>query len=225
MKDQIQESITWFGEPITKKPATPANKNLFVVSTNSPELDPKKSDTFHSVVQKLLYITKRVRPDIETVISFLCTRVSKSTLEDWMKLQRVLAFLKHTIDNIRIIGADSLQNIFTWVDSAYGVHDIDLRSHTGGSMSMGTGTIHTRSTKEKLNVKSSMEAELVATSEYMPYNVWIRKFLGAQGYDIQDNLLFQDNQSSIKMEVNGRRSCTGNSCHVNICHFFCQRYD
>ena len=82
MKDQIQESITWFGEPITKKPATPANKNIFVISANSPELDPNKSDTFHSVVQKLLYITKRARPDIETAISFLCTRVSKSTLED-----------------------------------------------------------------------------------------------------------------------------------------------
>ena len=92
MKDQIQESIAWFGEPINEKPATPANKNLFVISANSPELDPNKSNIFHSVVQKLLYITKRARPDIETEIYFLCTRVSKSTLEDWMKLRRVLLF-------------------------------------------------------------------------------------------------------------------------------------
>ena len=150
----------------------------------------------------------------------MCTRVSKSTQEDWAKLRRVLAFLQHTIDDIRVIGAHSLQDIYTWIDSAYGVHNVDLRSHTGGSMSMGTGTIHTRSTKQKLNVKSSTEAELVGTSEYMPYNVWIRNFFGAQGYDIQDNILFQDNQSAIKMEVNGRRSCTGNSCHINIRHFF-----
>ena len=45
-------------------------------------------------------------------------------------------------------------------------------------------------------------------------------FLHEQGYDIKDNVLFQNNQSSIKMETNGRRSCTGNSRHVNIKHYF-----
>ena len=176
MKDQVKEAITWFGEPITKKPVLPANKNLFVISMNSPELDSEKSDIFHSVVQKLLYIIKRARPGIETAILFLCTRVSKSTHDDWMKLCRVLGFLQHAINNTRIIGANSLQDVFTWVDSTYGVHNADLPSHTGGSMLMGTRAIHTRSTKQKLNVKSSTEAEIVTTSKFMPYNVWIRFF-------------------------------------------------
>ena len=42
----------------------------------------------------------------------------------------------------------------------------------------------------------------------------------SQGYKIEDNILFQDNQSTIKMETNGRRSCIGNSRHVNIRYFF-----
>ena len=37
---------------------------------------------------------------------------------------------------------------------------------------------------------------------------------------LSDNFLFQDNESSIKMENNGRRSCTGNSRHVHIRYFF-----
>ena len=41
-----------------------------------------------------------------------------------------------------------------------------------------------------------------------------------QGYDIKDNILFQDNQSAIKMETNGRRSSTGNSRHIHIRYFF-----
>ena len=45
-------------------------------------------------------------------------------------------------------------------------------------------------------------------------------FLEAQGYNIKDNVLFQDNQSAIKMEENEHRSCTGNSRHVNIRYFF-----
>ena len=85
---------------------------------------------------------------------------------------------------------------------------------------MKTGTIHTRSTKHKLNIRSSTKAKIVATSKYTPYNVWISIFLEAQGYNIKDNVLFQDNQSAIKMEENACRSCTGNSCHNNIRYFF-----
>ena len=219
MKNQILEAIEWLDEDLTEKPNTPANKNLFNVTEESISLNDEKSDVFHSIVAKLLYITKRARPDVETAISFLCRRVSKSTMEDWKKLRRVLAYLKNTINDIRIIGANNLQEVYTWVDAAYGVHD-DMRSHTGGVMSLGVGTIHKKSSVQKLNVKSSTEAELVGTSEYMPYNIWFYNFMEAQGYKVSDNILFQDNQSAMKMEINGRRSCTGNSRHVNIRHFF-----
>ena len=159
--------MAWRGND-KRKTSIPANKNIFNTSQDLCELNIEKSEIFHSVVAKLLYITKRAQPDIETIVSYLCTRVSKSTDDDWKKLLRVLGFLQYTIDDIRIAGSDSLQNMFTWVDSVYGVHDIDICSHTGGAISLGTGTIHDRSTKQKLNVKSSTEAELVGTSDYMP---------------------------------------------------------
>ena len=41
-----------------------------------------------------------------------------------------------------------------------------------------------------------------------------------QGYTVKNNILFQDNQSTILMLKNGRNSCTGNSRHVNIRYFF-----
>ena len=45
-------------------------------------------------------------------------------------------------------------------------------------------------------------------------------FLEEQGYEVEKNTLFQDNQSAIKMEINGRNSCTGNSRHINIKYFW-----
>ena len=45
-------------------------------------------------------------------------------------------------------------------------------------------------------------------------------FMEAQGYKISDNILFQDNQSAIKLEENGKRSSTGNTRHVNITYFY-----
>ena len=80
--------------------------------------------------------------------------------------------------------------------------------------------MHKKSSVQKINVKSSTEVEIVGTSEYMPYNVWFNHFMTAQGYKIEDNVLFQGNQSAIKMENNGRRPCTGTSMHVNIRYFF-----
>ena len=37
---------------------------------------------------------------------------------------------------------------------------------------------------------------------------------------IKNNILFQDNESAIKMETNGRNSCTGNSRHIEIKYFW-----
>ena len=85
---------------------------------------------------------KRARPDIETAVAYRCTRVSKSTNDDWKKLRRLIAFLKHTINDVRVIGATSLQELYTWIDAAYGVHNADMKIHTGGNMSLGIGTMH-----------------------------------------------------------------------------------
>lgn len=87
-------------------------------------------------------------------------------------------------------------------------------------MYMGRGMIHCRSSKQKLNTKSTTESELVSTSEYIPFNICIIMFMGKQGYDIERNILFQDNQSTIRILKNGRESCSGNSRHIDIKHFF-----
>ena len=86
-------------------------------------------------------------------------------------------------------------------------------------MSMGWGVFHAKSSKQRLNTKSSTETELVGVSEYIPYNLWAIMFLEAQGYKLRDNVLFQDNQSSRLIEKNGRNSCTGNSRHINVRYF------
>jgi hypothetical protein len=50
--------------------------------------------------------------------------------------------------------------------------------------------------------------------------IWTRNFLLAQGYDARDNVVFQDNQSAILLERNGRRSSGRRTRHINIRYFF-----
>eukprot|EP00957_Ditylum_brightwellii_P038715 2926051-Ditylum_brightwellii.AAC.1 len=61
---------------------------------------------------------------------------------------------------------------------------------------------------EKLNVKSSTEAELVRLAEYLPYSIWLLMFLKEQGYGIVNNVISHDNKSAILLEKNGQKFCT-----------------
>jgi hypothetical protein len=95
-----------------------------------------------------------------------------------------------------------------------------MRSHTGGITSFGTGGIVCKSSKQKLNTKSSTESELVGASDYLPNTLWIKMFMEAQGYPISECFFEQDNESAIKLEKNGRSSCGPKSRHINIRYFF-----
>ena len=152
-------------------------------------------------------------------MAYLCTRVSVATTDDWGKLRRLLNFLQCTIDDERIMSATTLKTLFTWVDASYGVHP-DMRSHTGGTMSLGRGVLNTMSAKQKLNTKSSTEAEVIGASDYLPKNIWARMFLQAQGHDLDNNVFFQDNMSAMKLERNGLRSCGKKSRHIDVRHFW-----
>lgn len=75
-------------------------------------------------------------------------------------------------------------------------------------MSFGTGGFVCKSSKQKLNAKSSTEAEVVGASDYLPNTPWIQMvFLAAQGYELESNYFEQDNEeSAMKFEKNGRMS-------------------
>ena len=60
----------------------------------------------------------------------------------------------------------------------------DMKSHTGGVLMMGKGAIHAGSTKQKLNTRSSTEAEIVGVDDLMPQVLWTRYFMEAQGYKV-----------------------------------------
>ena len=68
-----------------------------------------------------------------------------------------------------------------YIDASYAV-DENMRGHTGGLINMGIDILHGKASKQKINMKSSTESEIVGLSEYLPYTLWIGYFLEAQGY-------------------------------------------
>ena len=87
---------------------------------------------------------------------------------------------------------DKELSISAYVDASYAVHD-DMRSQTGMAISLGQGTTMSNSTTQKLNTKSSTEAELVALSDAAGHIIWTRDYLIGQGYNIGPVNVKQDN--------------------------------
>ena len=74
------------------------------------------------------------------------------------------------------------------------------------------------SRKQKLNTKSSTQAELVGADDILSSLLWTRHFMEAQGYE-QNPTLMQDNTSAILLEKNGYESVGKPSRHINIQYF------
>ena len=184
-----------------------------------PKLDKTKSEQFHSLVAKVLFATKRARPDTGTALSYLTTRVREPDRQDWQKLVHLMKYVHGTKDLPLILGANG-SGILKWhVDGSYTVHP-NMRGHTGGGLTMGRGFPISTSTKQKLNTRSSTESELVGVDDLMPSILWTREFLLAQGYGVTETIVGQDNRSAILLEKNGKASSGKRTKHINIRYFF-----
>jgi hypothetical protein len=92
--------------------------------------------------------------------------------------------------------------------------------HSGGGLSLGAGFPIVSSTKQKLNTQRSTDTKIVGADDFMREICWTHYFMKAQGYDVKDNVLFQDNKSSIILEKNGKASSSKRKKQINIQYFF-----
>ena len=141
------------------------------------------------------------------------------TVEEKLKLKRVLQLLKQKINDKRVMWSENLSQLCTWVDAVYDIHP-NLKIHTSGGMSFVYRLLHYKYSKQKLNTKSSTEAKVVGVSDYLPYNICICLFMEAHRYNTKQNILFQYNQSATRMENIGNKSYSGNSRHIDINYLF-----
>ncbi len=205
---------------VTAKVTTPATAKLFVIDKEAPPLDAHRKSVFHSITAKLLYLAKRVRPEILVATIFLTTRVQNPTEEDSNKLQRVLGYLNSEPALGILLKPDKLTQITVYVDASYGAHS-DYKGHTGGvvTFGVGSGPIQTKSVKQKIMSKSSAESELIALSDYAPHGIAAREFMKGQGYVMEPLDIRQDNMSTIALIKRGYPH-SDKSRHINIRYFF-----
>ena len=200
--------------------ANPAGSDMFD-SGESRRLDDEQRELFHRTTAKGLFLSKRARPDIQPIISVLCTRVKQPTEKDFSKLVRMMRYLICTKrDTLKLSVGTGTNKLEWYVDASFAVHP-DFRSHTGMTMRFqgGHGSPIQMSVKQKLNTDSSTTSELVAVHQTLPMVLWVPLFLEEQGYKIDENVVYQDNQSAMLLEKNGKKSSSKRTRHLNIRFF------
>jgi hypothetical protein len=88
----------------------------------------------------------------------------------------------------------------------------------------------TMSIKQKINTRSSTEAELVGVDDDMNFVEWIQLFVEQQVKSINDSSILkkigcdvviqQDNTSTIQLQNNGQASLRKRTRHINIRYFY-----
>jgi hypothetical protein len=189
-------------------------------------------DFFHQTTARLLFAAKRARPDLQVAVVYLCTRVKSLNQSDYRKLTRVIKYLRLTISIPLALGWDGTRQLRWSVGASFAVHK-DMRSHTGDVLTLGQGALMSMSLKQKINTKSSTEAELLGVDDAMNFVEWIQLFVGEQIKLINEDSVLkkigcdvaieQDYTSTIQLENNGLASSTRRTRHINI-KYFCVTY-
>ena len=220
----ISKILTGFPEKITGVSSTPAADHLFTVRPHHEAsfLPEEQARSFHHTTAQLLFLS-RVRRDIQPTIAFLTTRVKQPDEDDWGKLKRLLKYLNSTRKLRLTLFADSLTALHWYIDASHQTHD-DCKGHTGSILTFGKGATTSSSTKHKIPSKSSTESEIIGLYDKTGDILWTRHFLEAQGYTITDNVVFQDNMSTLSLAKNGYVSSSKRTKHIKAKYFFIRHY-
>lgn len=89
----------------------------------------------------------------------------------------------------------------------------------GAMMKIGEGAAIRFSHKQRTNLRSSTEAELIGVYDALPSILHAKYFHEAMGYNVVINVLYQDNKSIITLEKNRKILQSKQTKHVKICHF------
>ncbi len=182
---------------------SPGTKASFTVDEKAALLDERTRKQFHSLTAKLLYLAKRARPDILTVVSFLCTRVKTATVEDQPKLSRVLGYLKGTVNRTLLLRSHGEPIIRAYVDESYVLHT-DSKSHTGVVIYVGNTLAYVSSRKQKCMSKSPTEAELIGLSDNLGRVELFQEFLEfLMMQEIKMPVIYQDCQAVVSLVTKG----------------------
>lgn len=220
-RDYIVDIIKTSG--VEKEHNLPCRSNILETDPDSPKLPEQGISTFRSTLQKVAY-TRDGRPDIDFAVSYLQSKQSSPSKQDWDDLAHLLGYLKRFPDKTITYNPSNLQ-LQGYADASFNITE-DARSHYGYIVTLGECLISTKGGRIKTVVRSSTEAEISAVNELVSDLLWCRDILEELGYEQKRIIIHEDNQSCITMLQQEPRNFHSKSRHVRVkWAFFREEYE
>lgn len=205
---------------IVEETKTPGSDSLFKYVPTYPRSESSKK--FLSILMTVAYAAA-TRPDISVSVAYLSTRALDPSEHDFMKLSRILFYLKATKTLVLSLKPRDMQ-IHAYIDSAFNVYD-DAKSITGAAICIGDlgngegGLLFAASKKQRIVARSSAEAELIAIHDCIDRLIMIRNVSIELGMDPLPAVIHQDNKSTIMLAQHGG-ALSKRSKHINLRYFY-----
>ncbi len=119
----------WFDQRFLgrdKFASTPTIITIYFDKGDSARLTKKYSAIYHSYVMRVVYLAKRVKPELSVGVSYMSTQVTKTNENDLRKLDRSIHYVRdHIGAGITLIatGVDKIMEVTAHIDVSFGCHD------------------------------------------------------------------------------------------------------
>ena len=197
LKDKFSK---WNVTGIEKYPHKPSLADL-----NDSSPPSKRREEFVNKVMTLLFAGIRARIDILLTVAILSQHCAAPTEKNFNDLEHLLRYVNGTMDKAIYLSPSSL-DAHIYADSSFMLYP-DRKGQTGIVVTLGPHgpCVGTRCAKQKMNVSSSTDGEVLTSFEGIPITRLVTALLRAFSYD-HIPVLHQDNKSSIQMMEEGKSS-------------------
>ena len=157
---------------------------------------------YRQIVGALLYLCNS-RPDLCFSVSTLCKYVSDPSKAHWSALQRVLQYLKKTVNFGILYRNTGSVKLECFADSSWKSDPDDGKSVSGFVLSINQSPVVFASRKQERVAKSTTEAEYYSLSSAVQDVLWCRQVQQFFGWPcLEATNIFQDNLRTIDFANN-----------------------
>lgn len=189
------------------------------LSTNEEQATPQEIHAYQSRIGSTTYATSITRPDAARASNKLAEFLLNPSPAHMKAANRLIKYLYDTRHLALEYSASTTEPEFRCAtDAAFG-DDADTRKSTEGYLfKLFGGPIDWKSTRQKLVVKSSTEAELVALSHASTEIYWWRRFFTQIQLQLEEYKVECDNQQTIRLITTPAIKLATKLKHIDIHH-------
>jgi hypothetical protein len=179
---------------------------------------PALTSRYQSIIGSLQYVAQRTRPDITATVGILARFVAAPRTEHMKLAERILGYLRQTVDTCLDISCNGSFEMDAFSDSDW-AGDIHGRKSTSGHLiRVGGAPVGWGSRKQSTVALSATEAEYVAMGECAAEAMSIVSTLRDLGLDTTQWIIRCDNEAAVHV-ANGS-STRRRLKHIDVKHHF-----